>query len=334
MTATAAPTSAPTSASSSYSDRLLALAQASVERHFEPYVDIAWDAPEFAVTEGDRRWILSASTDPLGQHPWYQGLPEQQQIAIGMWRQANVAKVGLQFEQVLINGMMNFVGGLPNNSAEARYCTHEMIEECNHTLMFQEMVNRVAPQVPGAAPVMRALAPFIALVGRFAPTLFFVGILAGEEPIDHLQKSILRAGEDVHPIMHGVMRIHVAEEARHISFAHEFLRHHVPQLNRPSRWALSVAFPVIMRGLCDVIVVPPKQFWDEFDIPADVKKDLFWRLPESRRQLSDYFADVRALAEEIGLMNPVSRRVWKLLKIDGRTSRYRSEPVRTVPAAA
>ena len=26
------------------------------------------------------------------------------------------------------------------------------------------------------------------------------------------------------------------------------------------------------------------------------------------------------------MMNPVSRRVWKLMKIDGRPSRYRSEP--------
>jgi hypothetical protein len=34
-------------------------------------------------------------------------------------------------------------------------------------------------------------------------------------------------------------------------------------------------------------------------------------------------------AEEIGLMNPVSRRTWKLLGIDGRASRFRGEPERT-----
>ena len=47
--------------------------------------------------------------------------------------------------------------------------------------------------------------------------------------------------------------------------------------------------------------------------------------------LRDLFADVRTLAEEAGLMNRVSRRVWKALKIDGRPARYRSEPA---PAAA
>ena len=319
-----------------YDGALLALADASVHRHFEPYVDIAWDDPEYAVTAGDRRWILSESTDPLGRHPWYLALPEDKKIAIGMWRQANVAKVGLQFEQLLIGGVINHVFTEPNGSAEFRYCTHEVIEECNHTLMFQEMVNRVGLDVPGGPGYFKVLAPFLTLAGKFLPTVFFTGILAGEEPIDHLQKGILRSGEDIHPIMHGVMRIHVAEEARHISFAHKFLAHRVPKMSRPSRFALSIAFPITMRVLCDVIVIPPKEFWAEFDIPKSVKKDLFWRRPESRQSLRDYFADVRALAEEIGLMNSVSRRVWKLCKIDGPASRYRSEPNRgaAAPAAA
>jgi hypothetical protein len=315
-----------------YDEALLALSQASVARHFEPYVDIAWQDPAFAVTEDDRRWILSPSTDPLGRHPWYLGLPEDKQIAIGMWRQANVAKVGLQFEQLLISGVMNHIFTLPNESAEFRYCTHEIIEECNHTLMFQEMVNRIGVDVPGGSRTFKNLMPFLTLAGRFLPEVFFTGILAGEEPIDHLQKSILRADEDIHPIMHGVMRIHVAEEARHISFAHKFLGNRVPKMSRPGRLALSIVFPVTMRVLCDVIVIPPTEFWETFDIPKDVRKDLFWRLPESRAQLSGYFADVRALADEIGLMNPVSRQVWKLLKIDGRPSRYRSEPSRAVTA--
>ncbi|WP_143664539.1 diiron oxygenase, partial [Streptomyces sp. NRRL B-24572] len=47
----------------------------------------------------------------------------------------------------------------------------------------------------------------------------------------------------------------VAEEARHISFAHEFLRVKVPGYGRARRGALSIAFPVIMRVLGDVIMV-------------------------------------------------------------------------------
>jgi hypothetical protein len=92
-----------------YAESLKALPEGSVQKHFDPYVDIDWDSPEFAVTPNDRRWILPEHGDPLGAHPWYQALPIEKKIEIGMWRQANVAKVGLQFETVLIGGLMQHV---------------------------------------------------------------------------------------------------------------------------------------------------------------------------------------------------------------------------------
>ena len=130
-----------------YTDMLNTLSEGSVRRHFNPYIDIDWDAPEFAVTPNDERWILPG-TDPLGRHPWYQAQSVERQIEIGMWRQANVAKVGLHFELVLIRGLMDYAFWTPNGSPEYRYCLHEATEECNHTMMFQEMVNRVGADVP------------------------------------------------------------------------------------------------------------------------------------------------------------------------------------------
>ncbi|MBJ8339404.1 diiron oxygenase [Antrihabitans sp. YC3-6] len=311
-----------------YVEKLHQLSEGSVHKRFDPYVDIDWNSPELAVFANDERWILPESADPLTNGDWYRSLPKEKQIAIGMWRQANVAKVGLQFEQILINGMLNYIQTLPNGSPEFRYCTHEIIEEGNHTLMFQEMVNRVGMNVPGGSPYMKAFAPLFPIAGRLMPLVFFVGVLAGEEPIDHIQKSILRSGEEIHPIMANVMRIHVAEEARHISFAHEFLEHHIKELNTANRLALSIAFPIVMRVLCDFIAVPPPQFWETFDIPKSVKSELFWDHPKSQQTLRNYFADVRMLAEKAGLMNPVSKRIWKLMGIDGKQSRYRSEPNR------
>ncbi len=313
-----------------YEDKLHALSEASVHKHFDPYVDIDWDSPEFAVTPGDRRWILNAEDDPLGAHPWYQAQTEERQIEIGMWRQANVAKVGLQFENILIRGMMLYIFYLPNGDPEYRYCTHECVEECNHTLMFQEMVNRIGADAPGMGPIMRRLAAFIPLAAGPLPELFFVGVLAGEEPIDHIQKSFLRGNSDLHPIMKSVMAIHVAEEARHISFAHQYLRRRVPKMSRLGRFALSLATPITMRVLCDQIVIPPRSFWKHFDIPKQVRKDLFWEKKEARKALRNYFGDVRMLAHEAGLMNRASRLVWKACKIDGDASRFRSEPIRRV----
>ncbi len=225
-----------------YVDMLTTLSEGSVRRNFNPYTDIDWNSPEFAVIDNDERWILPAS-DPLGRHPWYKAQPVERQIEIGRWRQANVAKVGLQFELILIRGLMNYASWVPNGSPEYRYCLHESVEECNHTMMFQEMVNRIGADVPGMPRLLRWLSPLIPLAAGPLPIPFFFGVLAGEEPIDHTQKKVLREGKSLHPIMERVMAIHVAEEARHISFAHEYLRKRVPNLQGRRRFWLSLNVP-------------------------------------------------------------------------------------------
>jgi hypothetical protein len=308
-----------------YEDRLRTLSEASVHQHFDAFLDIDWDHPDFVIDPTDERWILPEA-DVLGRHPWYQTLPKEEQIRVGLYRQANVTKVGLQFEQILIAGLMNYAFRLPNGSPEFRYSTHEATEECHHTQMFQEFVNRSGQDVPGGSRFFRAIGPVLPIAARVVPFGFFYGVLAGEEPIDHVQKSILRAGDEMHPLLQRIMQIHVAEEARHIGFAHQYLQHKAPRLKRHERAVLSVAVPVIMRWLCDEILVPSRRARKDMGIPRRVVKDLYWDKPESRKVLRDLFGDVRMLAEETQMMNPVSRRVWKLMKIDGRSSRYRSEP--------
>ncbi|MFC3966240.1 AurF N-oxygenase family protein [Nocardia jiangsuensis] len=316
-----------------YAAKLLLLSEGSVNKNFDPFTDIDWENPDFAADTGEERWILPPSADPLGRHPWYLALPKERQIEIGKYRQANIAKVGLQFEAILISGMMQHVFGLPNGSPEFRYCSHEMIEEHNHTLMFQEMVNRIGVDVPGMGPLVRQLRHLAVPVAVNFPNLFFMAVLAGEEPIDHIQKDILRSTDDIHPIMRGVMAIHIAEEARHISFAHEFLEQHVPERNARQRFVLSLAMPLIMWILGRAIATPPRTFFDEFDVPESVRKELFYGSDEAKKVFADYFGDVRMLAEKIGMMNPISRRLWKALGMNGHVTRFRSEPLRLVKTA-
>ena len=312
-----------------YQQVLEDLSSASVHRNFDPYLDIDWDAPEMAVIDNDPRWILSNEVDPIGRHPWYQAQPIDKQIRIGMWRQANVAKVGLQFESILIRGLQQYAFFLPNDSPEFRYLMHECKEECNHMAMFQEFVNRVGINVPGMRRSLKRSSVTTPMFSTLFPTLFFFGVLGGEEPIDHIQKDFLRTADNLHPMMAAIMQLHVAEEARHISFAHNHLRETIPQKGRFQRFALSLAFPIEMRALCNSIVIPPPRFRQEFDIPRSVIREIFWRSPESKRFLRNVFGDVRMLADQCGLMNPASRLLWRALGIGGRPSRYRSEPTYT-----
>ncbi|MTE15167.1 AurF N-oxygenase family protein [Nocardia aurantiaca] len=315
-------------AAQDYADVLHTLSEGSVHRRFDPYLDIAWDSPEFAIDPKDPRWVLQPEIDPLGATQWYKNLPLERQIEIGRWRIANAIKVGAAFESILIRGMMQYIMKLPNGSPEFRYCLHEMTEECNHIQMFQELVNRIGVDVPGMRPIFRALSPFIGVAGGYAWAILFIGILGGEEPIDHYQKAVIRNGANLPPAVVRCMEIHIAEEARHISFANEFLKEHVPGLNPLYRNVCGIAFPLAMRWLAGEIMAPPPEFARTFDIPRGVIKEAFWHSPTSSRILSGYFGDMRTLADDLGLMNPVTKRLWKLLRIDGDQSRYRSEPER------
>jgi P-aminobenzoate N-oxygenase AurF len=310
-----------------YVATLASLSEASVRRHFNPYTDIDWDAPEFAVSENDPRWVLSA-TDPLGRHPWYQAQPLAKQIEIGLWRQANTAKITLQLESILIRGLMHYTFWVPNGSPEYRYCMHETVEECNHGMMFQELVNRIGVDVPGMPWWLRWISPALPLYAGPLPGTFFFGVLAGELPIHNMQKSMLREDTSSHPIMEKVMAIHVAEEARHISFADQFLNKRVPQMVRRSRFMLSLYVPIVMRALCQAIVVPSRSFFRKFDIPRSVRKELFFNAPDSRQALRHMYGDVRMLCDDVGLMNPLALMLWRICKINGQPSRYRGEPQR------
>ena len=328
------PVAAPRARDEHYEEMLRTLSEGSVHVHFDPYEDIAWDSPELAISPDDPGWVLSAEHDPLGATAWYQALPPERQREIGMWRIANAIKVGAAFESMLIRGLMQFAFALPNQSPEFRYCLHEMTEECNHIQMFQELVNRVGVDVPGMRPWLRLASPVIGGILAVRPVSLMIAILAGEEPIDHYQKALLREENTVPPAVRRTMEIHIAEEARHISFADAFLRLRIPRLSRWEKAIISVAFPITMRWLAGEIMTSPKQLKRKFDIPDDVYREAFWRGEKAQAIMASYFGDMRRLATETGLMNRTSRRVWKLMKIDGPVANYRGEPDRTAHLVA
>ena len=314
----------------SYYDTLRTLSEASVTQHFRAFEDIAWDDPAYAVLANDERFILT-DADEIGASAWYKSLPKERQIEIGAYRYAQVAKVGRQFEQLLIAGVMQNLIGMKDGNPEFRYAMHEVTEETHHIQMFQEGVNRFVgsaaldlDNVAGAPAWFKYAVPLLCSAGVWFPEAFFVGILAGEEPIDHLQKSIMRAGGS-HPLIDRIMQIHIAEEARHIGFAHQYLEQHMPEMGFVKKQAMKVIFPVLMRVLCDVIMVPSKQAREDMGIPDEVAKEIWWDSEESRKRLRDMFGDVRMLADNVGVRDRFSKVLWRVMGIDGRPSRHRSE---------
>ncbi len=296
-------------------ERLVArLSRQSVDKHYDAYADIPWDDPAYAIDPDDPRWELSAD-DPLGATAWYRSQPAPVRARIGLYRVASAMKVGLQFENILKRGLLEHAFVLDNRDPTFRYAYHEVIEEAHHGMMFQEFVNRAPFDLPGLPWIMRVGSDRIVKLGRRFPQLFFVFVLGGEDPIDHVQREALRAGDELHPLLEVIMRHHVTEEARHLSFARHYLKHEVPALGWARRQVLAVATPIILGTMAQLMMQAPGDLIARFDVPDEVVAQAYRHNPEHRRETVTSLRKVRRLARELGLINPVSKTLWRRLGI-------------------
>lgn len=312
-----------------YFDRVESLSSATIRRGFDPFVDIDWDAPENKLEKDDPRWRLDPETAPLASTDWYAAQPLSRQIDMGRWITANTLKVTSQFEMGLIRGVLHYAGKLPNGSPVFRYLVHELGEECNHIQMFQEFVNRTGEDVPGMRRASRIIVPILGFLGGYFNILHFIGVLCGEQPLHHQQTMQHRGEAGVPPLLHKITYIHLAEEARHISFADEHLSERMRRAGRIRRAGYAIAFPILLRWLIGEMLGQPRSFAREFGIPRQVFKSAYWRSEQSRRMMAGSAADVRRTAEDLGLRTAWSRWIWRMLGIDGQVPRYRGEPDRT-----
>jgi hypothetical protein len=294
-----------------YTELLKRLSHQSVVKHFDAYADVPWESEEYRVDVEDPRWELPADGG-LGATAWYQNLPPATRARIGIHTYAILMKVGLEFESVLKRGLLEYAAKLPNGSPEFRYVYHEVIEEAQHSLMFQEFVNRTGMTVPGLSPLLRFGARQVIRFGRTFPELFFVFVLGGEDPIDHVQRTALRNGTPIHPLLKRIMQIHVTEEARHLCFARTYLKEHVPKLGRFRKFVLSVRAPIILSVMAQLMMRPGPYLIKKYDIPKEVIAEAYTNNQRHRAETMEALRKVRDLLTELGLAKPA---LWRRLGI-------------------
>lgn len=299
---------------SDYQAKLQLLSDKSVEKHFDAYRDIDWDAAEMAVDPDDPRWEL-AEDDPLGRTEWYRHLPSAVRSRLGLHIVVHHMKIGVQFENLLTRGLLTLAGDLPNDAPEVRYAYHEAIEESQHSLMFMELIRRARLPIAGIHGTRWRLAQRVPNLARRFPEKFFIHVLAGETPIDHAQRAMLRRPADsIPPVLRRIIQIHVIEEARHLSFAHRYLEKNVPGLRGLRRLELQLSAPVILTTTRAEMMELPAEIVRTYGIPESVTQSL-GRGADSREQVLDSVESVRKLCLKTGLVPPALVPWWRLLGV-------------------
>jgi hypothetical protein len=296
-----------------YARLLQRLSEMSVRKAHDPYRDVGWDEPGNRIEPDDPRLCIDAA-HPLAQTAWYQRLPAAQRSAFGRAWLAQIAKYAIGFEAVLSRGLLELAPHVPNGSPEYRYALHEVVEEGRHSMMFQEVINRLGEDPKPVTGLDAWVDDRVAHLGRTFPELLFFAVLGGEIFIDHQNRELLRLPrEQVHPLVRRVMQIHVTEEARHVCFAESFLEEHVPQCTRRQREAMAWLVPVIFSESKRIMLEPDKRLVARFGIPRSALRQAFGKGTAYREMVAAVVEPVRQLCEQLGMYRPRHAAWWHAL---------------------
>ena len=202
------------------------LLRSSARQSYDPEVDIDWDAPPV-----DGLWFMQPERLSLYGTPLWDRLTDEQRRELSRHEVASIASVGLWFELILMQMMVRELYDADPRTARTQYALTEIGDECRHSVMFGRAIERLG--VPAYGPVRH-----VHRLGRGFKTLAsgvsgYASILVAEEILDRWQRELMK-DERVQPLIRMVSRIHVLEEARHMSFAREQIQDLVPTLSRRS----------------------------------------------------------------------------------------------------
>jgi hypothetical protein len=137
-------------------------------------------------------------------------------------------------------------------------------------------------------------------------------MLAAEELLDVTNRATMK-DDRVHPTSRRIAKIHVMEEARHVSYARTYVAELWPTLSWVRRVVAMVRAPFVVSSIADALVNP--QVYDELGIEGGAS--LARHNPAHQERVVRDLAKLTDFLEEIGVINVVTRPVWRGLGLIG-----------------
>ncbi|MEW1900777.1 MULTISPECIES: diiron oxygenase [unclassified Streptomyces] len=277
------------------------LLESSRKHSYDPDTELDWDAP---FEEG--RWFWPPELVSLYGTPLWRRMSEEQRLDLSRHEAASLASLGIWFEIILMQLLVRHVYDKPLTSQHVRYALTEIADECRHSMMFARLIRRGGtPEYPVPRVhhnLARVLKSVSTTPGSFAATLL------GEEILDWMQRLTF-PDERVQPLVRGVTRIHVIEEARHVRYAREELRRQMVTAPRWEREFTRLSCGEAAR-VFSVCFVNPGVYeavgLDRREAVAQVRASGHRRevMQAGAKRLTDFLDDV-------GLLRGPGRRLWR-----------------------
>jgi hypothetical protein len=289
------------STATSTSDVATRLLGSSARMSYDPEIELDWDAPLV-----DGLWFMQPERMSLYGTPLWESLSFEQQVELSRHEIASIASVGLWFELILMQLVARELYDADPTSARTQYALTEVGDECRHSIMFGRAIARFgAPAYGVTPPVHRLGRGFKALASGVSA---YASILVAEEILDRWQRELMR-DERVQPLVRMVSRVHVLEEARHMTFARDEVERAVPTLSRP-RLALHRTLTAQTAFMIARSLVNPRVYAAVGLDPREARCQALAN-PHYRATMAWMGERVLGFLDEQGLVTPAQTPVWK-----------------------
>ena len=289
------------STATSSSDVATRLLGSSARMSYDPEIELDWDAPLV-----DGLWFMQPERMSLYGTPLWESLSSEQQVELSRHEIASIASVGLWFELILMQLVARELYDADPTSARTQYALTEVGDECRHSIMFGRAIARFGAPAYGVTPHVHRLGRgFKALASGVSA---YASILVAEEILDRWQRELMR-DERVQPLVRMVSRVHVLEEARHMTFAREEVERMVPTLPRP-RLALHRTLTAQTAFMIARSLVNPRVYAAVGLDPREARRQAL-NNPHYQATMAWMGERVLAFLDEQGLMSPAQKPVWK-----------------------
>ncbi len=289
----------------------LRLLKSSAERSYDPDVDLDWAAP---VAE-DKLFHPPEDISIYGTKLW-EGLSTEQQRELGRHEIACVASLGLLSEMGLMHALVRVVGDSDLTSNHMRYALTEIADECRHSTMFGRSIGVGGTGAYMIPRWMRGVMPLAGLIPTSALT--WAAILLVEDLTDKQQRETM-ADERIQPGIRMVNRIHVIEEARHMTFAKGELFRRVARAGPVELAFTRVTLGVMASGIRRIRILP--KVYRSVGIHPLTGWLAAQRNPGYHATLARYAERLVATYREAGLIDgPVTTYLWRRSKLLGESA--------------
>jgi hypothetical protein len=279
--------------------RVEKLLSAAEKKPVDPFREIDWDVPI-----DDSAYHLPPEMLPLFGTSLWEGMTETERRAYSRHEASAQFAYGMWFENILINAIMRHLYHLPATDPMHRFLLTEVGEETRHSAMFGEYIRRAGTPAYLPSLWLRLQGGFMKLTAN--RVTFYLSILGAESLLDFVNRKTVNS-RGLHPVYWKIIRIHLAEEERHIAFSKEYLAGVWPELGIFARfWAKwyspLIVFTIVQASVC-------AQVYSRLGLTGGYRAA--WRNPHRRAWVVQALSKYVAFLEGIGAIDWSTRWLWR-----------------------